>query len=93
MAPNSSALTYELLPNFKQALMVIDSINDDDHALFVIKRVSPEIVSVWQQSNSNGFSKLLSILCVCLEHYSDDAYDGIREVCTRIACEAFIISG
>ena len=52
---------------------------DDDHVLFVIKRVSPEIVSVRQQSNSNGFSKLLSILCVCLEHYSDDAYDGTNE--------------
>ena len=49
---------------------------DDDHVLFVIKRVSPEIVSVRQQSNSNGFSQLLPILCVCLEHYSDDAYDG-----------------
>ena len=59
--------------------MVIDGINDDDHVLFVIKRVSPEIVSVRQQSNSNGFSQLLPILCVCLEHYSDDAYDGTYE--------------
>lgn len=52
---------------------------DDDLVLFVIKRVSPEIVSVRQQSNSNGFSKLLPILCVCLEHYRDDAYDGTYE--------------
>ena len=58
---------------------MIDGINDDDHVLFVIKRVSPEIVSVRQQSNSNGFSKLLPILCVCLEHYSDDVSDGNYE--------------
>ena len=56
--------------------MVIDGITDDDHVLFVIKRVSPEIVSVRQQSNSNGFTNfyLYSVLC-----YDDDDTDDCHD--------------